>query len=248
VESLNSLSCRLLPSETADGPYHMAADETLLESAMLGSASLRFYSWSQPTLSLGYFQPHTIREKNPRLAQLPFVRRPTGGDAIVHHFELTYALTLPVVADWQAGESWLSRMHRMVVAALAALGVGASLHEGSASAPPGGLLCFNEPTHGDVMLAGSKVVGSAQRRRKGALLQHGSILLGTSPFAPQLPGIRESSGHDLSAASVAQAVLAELTRQQRWTMIPGDWTDAEKHRIEELIQTRYRQDSWNRKR
>lgn len=245
---MENLSCRLLPTETADGPHHMATDETLLESAMLGSASLRFYSWSPPTLSLGYFQPHTIREKNPRLAKLPFVRRPTGGDAIVHHFELTYALALPAGADWQAGEPWLIQMHRIITAALTTLSVTASLHEGSVSPPAPDVLCFNEPTRGDVMLAGSKVVGSAQRRRKGAMLQHGSILLGTSPFAPLLPGIRESSGHDLSAASVAQAVLAELPRQHRWTMIPGDCTDAEKRRIEELLQTRYRQDSWNRKR
>ncbi len=248
MESLKSLSCRLLPTETADGPHNMAADETLLESAILGSASLRFYGWSGATLSLGYFQPHAVRERNPNLVKLPFIRRPTGGDAIVHHLELTYAIALPASPAWQSGEPWLLRMHRVIVAALAKFGVAASLHEGCTSAPPGGLLCFNEPTCGDVMLAGAKVVGSAQRRRRGALLQHGSILLAASPFAPQLPGIREATGRDLAASSVEQAVLAELATQQRWTMVPEDWTYGETRRIHELIQTRYTQDVWNLKR
>src|SRR5262249_54504474 len=100
----------------------------------------------------------------------------------------------------------------------------------------------------DVLLAGSKIVGSAQRRRKGALLQHGSILLTTSPFAPLLPGIREGSGHILTASAVEEAICADLTGPQGWTLTPADWTDGEKHRIAELMLTRYSQHSWNRKR
>jgi lipoyl(octanoyl) transferase len=245
VESLN---CRLLPYAVAAGPFNMAADETLLDSATLGHASLRFYGWSEPTLSLGYFQPHTVRERDPRLASLPFVRRPTGGDAIVHHFELTYALALPAGSPWHGGEPWLIRMHRITLTALGSQGVAASLHEGSVMPPAPDVLCFNEPTRSDVMLAGSKIVGSAQRRRKGALLQHGSILLATSPFAPQLPGIREASGQSVDRGSLERAILDGLSRKERWTIIPGDWTDGEKTRIEELMQTRYTQEGWNRKR
>jgi len=66
--------CRLLPHVAADGPHNMAADEVLLESAAAGVASLRFYDWSEPTVSLGYFQP-----RGARLAGLPYVRRPSGG-------------------------------------------------------------------------------------------------------------------------------------------------------------------------
>src|SRR6516162_5517447 len=95
--------CRLLPYAVADGPHNMAADEVLLDAACAGLASLRFYGWFEPTVSLGYFQPHAAR-----LPGLPYVRRPSGGLMLVHHHEITYALALPAGAPWQGGESWLA--------------------------------------------------------------------------------------------------------------------------------------------
>src|SRR5262249_54297242 len=103
---------RVLPLETADGPTNMAADEVLLEAAVAGSASLRFYTWSEPTLSLGYFQHEALRHTDASLAGLPWVRRPSGGATLVHHHELTYALALPAGFDWQPkSQSWLCRFH-----------------------------------------------------------------------------------------------------------------------------------------
>src|SRR5947199_97360 len=100
---MSSLSCDLFPFLTADGPTQMAADDALLEgTATSGRPALRFYAWDPPTLSLGYFQPAADRLADPRLAALPFVRRPTGGGAIVHHHELTYALALPP-GSWRDG-------------------------------------------------------------------------------------------------------------------------------------------------
>src|SRR5438093_839358 len=118
-----SQTVRLLPYAVADGPHNMAADEALLESAVAGTASLRFYGWSEATLSLGYFQPERLRLTDERLARLPFVRRASGGDALVHHHELTYALALPAGRDWQSRDPCLRCMHRVLAAALAALGV-----------------------------------------------------------------------------------------------------------------------------
>src|SRR5438093_13282662 len=109
-----SQTVRLLPYAVADGPHNMAADEALLESAVAGAASLRFYGWAEATLSLGYFQPERSRQQYARLARLPFVRRPSGGHALVHHHEVTYALALPVGRPWQAGEPWLCRMHEII--------------------------------------------------------------------------------------------------------------------------------------
>jgi lipoyl(octanoyl) transferase len=242
--------CRLLPFATADGAHNMAADEALLESAGGGTASLRFYGWSEPALSLGYFQAHETIAKNQRLARLPFVRRPTGGDAIVHHFDLTYALALPAGRPWQTAESWMTRMHQIIAASLGSLGVSAQLHQPCAEPAERfqGVLCFQHLTPCDVLVGESKVVGSAQRRRKGILLQHGSILLTVSTFAPLVPGIRELSGQGLSAPVVRDAVVAEFGRQAGWTIENGDWTDAERRSIRELILSRYTQDSWNRKR
>src|SRR5438874_11593511 len=122
-----TLSCRLLPDAVADGPANMADDEVLLRSAASGQPSLRFYGWTGPTVSLGYFQPAARRLEDPLLRDLPFVRRPTGGDALVHHHELTYCLAVPAGRAWRPGEPWL-RMHAIIAAALAEFGVAAHLH------------------------------------------------------------------------------------------------------------------------
>src|SRR5579859_6210376 len=122
---MSPISCRLLPFRTADGPHNMAADEVLLEAAVKGSASLRFYTWSDATISLGYFQPERLRREETPLAGRPFVRRPSGGMTLIHHHELTYALALPAGAPWQkAGDKpWLCRMHAIIAAALAQWGI-----------------------------------------------------------------------------------------------------------------------------
>src|SRR5205823_294304 len=172
-------SLRLLPYELADGAHNMAADEVLLESAVAGAGSLRFYGWTEATLSLGYFQPHRIRGSDERLAKLPFVRRPTGGGILVHHHELTYALGLPASLVRQEHQSWLGRMHTIIAQALSGLGVStATVAEEKQAAD---LLCFQHFTAGDLVVNAAKVVGSAQRKQRGALLQHGAILLATSP-------------------------------------------------------------------
>src|SRR5262245_39757909 len=93
--------CRLLSTAVASGAANMAMDETLLTSALeRGVASLRFYRWSVPTLSLGYFQPHSEALADPNLVGVDWVRRPTGGAAILHHLEITYALALPAGPPW----------------------------------------------------------------------------------------------------------------------------------------------------
>src|SRR5262245_45464898 len=113
------LRCDLFPILTADGPMQMAADEVLLEHAVAnGRPALRLYTWDPSTLSLGYFQPFAARLADPLLANLPVVRRPTGGGAIVHHHELTYALALPTGPVSERGPSWVCRMHEIIGAAI----------------------------------------------------------------------------------------------------------------------------------
>src|SRR3954469_7742966 len=91
------MRCRIFPYETGDGPRNMARDEALLDAVAEdpSCALLRTYGWAEPTLSLGYFQRHADAEADPRWRGVPIVRRPTGGGAIWHHHELTYALILP---------------------------------------------------------------------------------------------------------------------------------------------------------
>ncbi len=224
----------------------MSADEVLLESAVAGVGSLRFYGWTEATLSLGYFQRHRIRGSDERLAKLPLIRRPTGGGALVHHHELTYALGLPASLVRQGHQSWLRRMHTIIAEALASLGVStASMAEEKNVA---GSLCFQHFTPGDLIVDAAKVVGSAQRKQRGALLQHGAILLATSPHAPALPGIRELTGSKLTPDKIIPVVERELATHTGWIPTAGDWTARERQRIEELVQIKYGQPSWNQKR
>jgi lipoate-protein ligase A len=245
---MSTVICRLLPYIVADGAINMAADETLLHSALSGIASLRFYGWSEPTLSLGYFQPERRRHEDPLPAELPFVRRPTGGDTLVHHHEVTYALALPAGAPWHSGEPWLLRLHAVIAAALAGLGIRARLCAAEEQRRDEGPLCFRHFTTGDLLIDSAKVAGSAQRRQRSALLQHGAILLASSPHTLVLPGIRELTGRSLSVAETCEAVKAAFGQQTGWDLEEGDWTEDERGRLAELVAGKYTQDSWNRKR
>ncbi len=240
--------CRLMPYGRASGPENMASDEVLLEAASAGVASLRFYGWSEPTVSLGYFQPAQSRRSHALLADLAFVRRPTGGDALVHHHEVTYAVAMPAGAPWQTGPPWLQRMHTIISAALQELGVVAPLQPAVVNPPFSGFLCFQHVTPGDLVIGSAKVLGSAQRRQRGALLQHGGILLARSPHAPELPGIMDLSGRRPADEEVARAVSEQFTRQTGWPLIPAQWSDADQQRIRQLVVTKYAHETWNRKR
>jgi lipoate-protein ligase A len=241
--------CRLLPFRIAEGAWNMAADEILLQAAASGTASFRFYGWSQPTLSLGYFQSSAAGRAYPHLGELAWVRRPSGGAALVHHLEVTYALALPPGAPWQMpGKSWLRRMHGVIADALASFGVTARLCGDQEEKQLGDILCFRHHTPGDLLLGDAKVAGSAQRKQRGALMQHGSILLAASPWTPSLPGIRELAGATLSAQTLAAAVAEQLTKQTGWQLVATEWTATEGEQIDELARNKYSQPAWNAKR
>jgi len=238
---------RLLPYQVAAGPWNMAADEALLESAAQGVASLRFYGWTEPTLSLGYFQQHALARAYPGLGELAWLRRPSGGLALVHHRELTYTLALPPGSFWQpSGESWLLRMHQIIREVLSQQGLGSRLCE--TPVRRGEVLCFLHHTPGDLVLGESKVVGSAQRKQMGALLQHGSILLHQSPHTPELPGIADLSGRDLAAEELTSALTGALARWIGCRLMAGKWSSEEGRRIGELLESRYQTAQWNERR
>ena len=216
----------------------MAADETLLESAAAGTASLRFYTWSEPTVSLGYFQPADIRLIDSRLANLPWVRRPSGGAALIHDREVTYALALPAGRPWQPDTSWLARMHTIIGKALGELGVGSNPYQ---SGLRGECTFYWTPLLSCISLPATLMIqerksGRASGFRKQAaaraLVQHGGVLLSQSAFTPVLPGIRELSGLELSAAQVADAACNAFAAETGWTLARENWTDAELVRIE----------------
>jgi lipoate-protein ligase A len=240
---------RLLPFAGADGATNMAADEALLESAVGGVASLRFYTWAEPTLSLGYFQPAEDRRADANLAGLAWVRRSTGGAAIVHHHELTYALALPSGKEWVSAEHWICRFHHIVRAVLAARGVAAHAVVCGEERKLGPVVCFLHQTPGDLLIGGSKVAGSAQRKMRGALLQHGSILLHRSAHLPHLPGVCDAAGAPrIGPEELADALTRALAADTGWAVEPGVWAAAELARTAAVRAEKYASPAWNEKR
>lgn len=244
---MEELTLRRLPDLCADGPTQMAADEVMLRAAAKGIASIRFYTWSTPTLSLGYFQPAASRLDDPLLGALPFVRRPTGGLTLVHHHELTYALAVPAGRDWRTLASWL-RLHEIIADALAEFGVKAVPHPAATKHDSTSPLCFHHFTAGDLLIGSAKIVGSAQRRQHRAILQHGAVLLARSPFTPDLAGVKELAGVEVLPEALGSAIVDGCRRSWGWSFRAEAWSSAEGELIDELVDGRYRLDVWNRKR
>jgi lipoyl(octanoyl) transferase len=227
----------------------MAADEAMLETAATrGLASLRFYTWLEPTLSLGYFQPSVGREL-PRFSSLPWVRRSTGGAGIVHHHELTYSFALPADAAWKSAEPWICRVHKMLQAVLLERGVASRIVVCGEEQKLGEVLCFLHHTAGDLAIDGSKVAGSAQRKMRGAMLQHGSLLLQRSEFAPKLPGIFDLAGRELFTQIELQDLLTDkFTADTGAAAEYSEWTPGELDRVSEIWQEKYGNPEWNERR
>ncbi len=201
-----------------DGAWNMALDEALLLSAESEDvATLRFYTWSEPTLSLGYFQSHADRQSHAASLICPLVRRASGGGAILHDRELTYSIALPGSHPMaRRAEMLYAAAHESLVMALCDLGVAASLCNGeqhSQTIQNEPFLCFQRRVSGDVLVGSHKIGGSAQRRHKGAVLQHGSVLLSRSQAAPELPGINELTGRLIQADELRDAWQPYFTKR-----------------------------------
>lgn len=240
---------RLLPFAAADGTTNMARDEAMLESTSeRGLASLRFYTWTEPTISLGYFQASASRAL-PRFAPLAWVRRSTGGAGIVHHHELTYSFALPATLEWKSAESWICRFHQLIRDVLDERGVASRLVVCGEEKKLDDVLCFLHHTAGDLVVNGSKVAGSAQRKLKGALLQHGSILLAASEHAPELPGIHDLAGKELFAPeSLAVRLAKKFADETGVRLEPADWTPTERDRVAGIRGEKYATLEWNGRR
>lgn len=254
---------RLLPLEPGRGAWHMAFDEAMLWAHARGLVppTLRFYTWEPPAVSVGYFQDPAagLDLEACRARGLDVVRRPTGGRAVLHHRELTYAVVIRQA--WLPGS--VVDTYRALAAGLLeglrSLGVAAALEGPAAPAYQASPACFAVPTWHELVVGGKKVAGSAQVRRDGALLQHGAILLEFDPaaqaavlrwppgptsggcadpaaaadlLARRATGLSAAAGRPLGAAEVARAVAGGFERALGVRLVPG------KPHPEELRQAR----------
>ncbi len=190
----------LLPYATACGAENMALDEAMMALARAGRVALRFYGWSPHCLSLGRNQ----RAGGPLRGLEPgidVVRRPTGGRSVFHGPELTYAVAFPERA-WGGPRAAYGRVNAALAAGLRGVGVrvdplpsarAATRARGDPLGDLGAAACFADPAPGELTVRRRKLVGSAQWRHRGAILQHGSILIADVQGRGALPGRREMS-------------------------------------------------------
>lgn len=210
------------------GWANMAIDHSLLERAeQLGESWLRLYQWAPHCLSFGRHEPATRRYDRGRIAALGLdaVRRPTGGRAVWHAQELTYAVAAPTSHFGSLGAAYL-KIHATLAEALCTLGAAASLAPPARTQPVGAGACFSQAAGGEILFSGRKAVGSAQLRQGSALLQHGSILLSDNQAVVLDVMSGERSAHEsipliepwAQAPDIAEAIAGAAAR--RW---PGAW-------------------------
>jgi len=274
---------RFLDSGAADGASNMALDEAIMRAVAAGRVppTLRVYAWQPPCLSLGRFQAleQQVDVAACQRQGIDVVRRPSGGGAVLHDRELTYSLTAPESDPRVAGsvvESY-RRISAGLVQGLARLGVTAELAEPAEQRNPfsrrkrgsASPVCFEAPSDYEVLVGGRKLVGSAQVRQGGVLLQHGSILLDVDvlklvsvfqwpaglslenkvvSLTRRITSLRAVLGREVSFAEVAAALLAGFAQALDVYLIPGQVTDEEGEDAARLRQTKYASPSWNARR
>ena len=221
----------LLKSGPGGAAFNMAMDETLLEAmARLQKPVLRFYGWTEPAASFGYFQKFCEVARTTALR--PLVRRQTGGGLVPHDADWTYSLVFPTNHDWyslSAIESY-QRVHAWIQMAFAELNVSTELALCCRKSEPG--QCFVGYEKSDVLWRGKKIAGAAQRRNKLGLLIQGSV---------QAPPV--SIKRDDWEASIRKVGASEWDAE--WLAFEPD---ALLQRVDELVGKKYSQGSYNEKR
>lgn len=243
-------TARLIRDPAAAGTWNMAVDEALLHSAAnSGQLTLRIYAWAAPTLSLGYFQTYRERDGHGPSRACAAVRRTTGGGTILHHYDITYSLTGPVRdrTDQQLPQ-WYDWVHDAWRDALADQGYSATRCPQTMRDREQRFLCFERRAAGDLLMAGMKIGGSAQRRLPKAALQHGSILLRQSPAAPELPGVAELAGRELDCQAWVDNWVARLSDVLRMTWKEGALTAGEVEQARQIEQAKFAHSAWTYRR
>jgi lipoate-protein ligase A len=267
------LECRLIISPPSPAAWNMAVDEALLmDAAENGVGSLRFYEWSDPTLSLGYFQRYEDRRTHAASRDCAIVRRHTGGGAILHDRELTYSIALPSAHPMtRSAQKFYTVVHDRFIAVLTQLSSGGCIswklvridrgsNRPAADEP---FMCFARRAAGDVLLvskngsgpgsegmwlAGAKIIGSAQRRHHRAILQHGSLLLEKSPCAPELAGWCDLTGFQPPIEELTQSLATQLGNSLEVRFIGSDISQDLESKALDLTKSKYGIPAWTKRR
>ena len=265
---------RLLYTSPAPGAWNMAVDEAILEEMGNGQSlpTLRLYAWEPPCLSIGYAQPASDVDLS-RLNAFGWgmVRRPTGGRAILHTDELTYAVIAPLKEPRVSGsilESY-SRLAKALLLALQLMGLSVQTKDhpsspnSSRSVNP---VCFEVPSNYEIIAGNKKLIGSAQARRKNGVLQHGSLPLcgdltritwalsfedettrqaAAYRLVEKATTVEAAFGIQVSWEQAAAAFETAFSQALKIDFIREELSLAERKRARDLVQAKYGNPIWN---
>jgi len=271
---MNTWRLLITPAErAASGAWNMAVDESILEhtQAERGASlpTLRLYAWDPACLSLGHAQPFADVDRA-RLHERGWdvVRRPTGGRAILHTDELTYSVTGRAQEPLLAGgvlESY-NRIAQALLLAVKNLGLPVEMKvvKTSAQTAPNPV-CFEVPSTYEITVAGKKLIGSAQARKKEGVLQHGSLPLtgdltricqalvfeneaarqhASERLLARATTLEAALGHAVSWEAAAQAFIQAFESRLGLRFEKGELSESEFRRAEELVREKYAHPSW----
>ena len=264
---------RLLITGPTDGATNMATDEAILQALAegYGQPTLRFYTWNPPCLSLGRGQAMAdVDEAACEQLGYTWVRRATGGRAILHTDELTYSIiTSSDDPRVQGGiiESYRT-LSQGLLAGLIQLGANAAQAKGEkAHRDIEGAACFDTPSYYEVTLNGKKLIGSAQVRRRRMVLQHGTLPLTgditrifdvlnlpdaekvelSQDLSAHATTLEAETGQQVSFKSAADALAQGFAETLNLDLQPNGLSDSELQLVDELRLSKYANDSWNRR-
>lgn len=265
-------SWRLIRSGPLSGALNMALDEALLEAVAGGRSRplLRLYRWSPPAVTLGYAQPATeVNAAACRELGFDLVRRPTGGRAVLHDREATYAVIAPARFPAFAGPllETYGVIARALRRAVADLGIPAEPVPGRRRAVPGegGAICFTAPSSRELVFRGCKIAGSAQKRIGGAFLQHGSIPVemdldqlcrlidpgrkggragDPAKLAQSVGWLNRWLDRPIAVEMVEAALVAAFERELALHFLPEEPTSLEWDRARQLVAEKYGKTDW----
>jgi lipoate-protein ligase A len=233
------VNLRWLRDAPCDAAWNMAVDEALLLEG--GEPVLRCYGFAPHAVSLGYFQRFADFADLP--PGTPIVRRLTGGGAIHHGDELTFALALDASLLPRDVAASYALLHDAVLAALAAFGCRATrLPAGHGQAArPVERWCFAEPGRDDLVTPRGKLLGSAQRRiqrPRPRVLHHGSLVLRRPALTPFVAAAEDQAA-GLDRDGLAEALARELAAALRLELVSSGLTAAEQALAARLRDQRY---------
>jgi lipoate-protein ligase A len=249
---------RLIIDGDLIGALNMARDMAMLEAVAEGDSppTLRLYGWDPPCLSLGRHQGVEAADLDfCRAEGIDVVRRPTGGRALLHHLELTYAVVAPVGIDplpRGLQEAYRS-ICKALVRAMQALGVEAELTGGEVNvhlpSPRSSVPCFEAPAGGEVVVHGRKLIGSAMRAHAGTILQHGAIVMDwdgrfqagsmgladDSVLRPHITTLRDECDGELERSTLEGSLVEAFSTEFAVELEAAEPSDTERAREHELI-------------